>query len=155
MTRPRLELAVQYASTAPDLPGRTEIRRWVSAALAGRREHAGVSVRIVGAEEGRALNARWRGVDHATNVLSFPVGYDPLAKGLLGDIVICAPVLAREAREQHKPPGAHWAHMVVHGTLHLIGYDHGESREAEEMESLERDVLARLGYPDPYAVTQS
>ena len=103
-------------------------------------------MRLVGIDEGRALNRDWRGRDYATNVLSFPM-QEP---GYLGDIVICAAVVAREAVEQHKSARAHWAHMVVHGVLHLLGHDHVVDAEAERMEALERKLLLRLGFPDPY-----
>ena len=107
-------------------------------------------MRFVDAEEGRELNRRFRGKDYATNVLSFV--YDlPEEAGLMGDLVLCAPVVAREATEQGKPLAAHYAHLIVHGMLHLQGYDHEDEAQAAEMEALERDVLGRLGFPDPYA----
>ncbi len=121
------------------------------------RHGAGVSIRIVGAAESRRLNAAWRGKDKPTNVLSFPSGLaggqNPAPAGPfpLGDLVICAPVVAREAREQGKASRAHWAHMVVHGVLHLLGYDHELDREAESMEAREMNLLATFGYPNPYA----
>ena len=118
---------------------------------AGGRVGGELTVRIVDAPEATELNARYRGVDRPTNVLSFPfdtpAGVDV---ALLGDVVICAPVVAREASEQGKTPEAHFAHMVVHGILHLAGYDHEHASEAQRMEALERGVLASLGYPDPY-----
>jgi probable rRNA maturation factor len=115
-----------------------------------------VAIRIVGAQEGRALNRHYRGKDYATNVLSFPADVDGagLPKGvklpLLGDIVLCAPVIAREAKEQKKPLNAHYAHLTVHGVLHLLGWDHQDEREADCMEALEREILAGLGIADPY-----
>ncbi|GAA5524032.1 endoribonuclease YbeY [Microbulbifer aestuariivivens] len=149
--RTNLYLDVQRASSARDLPTDEQIRQWVTATLEGLREQAEVSVRIVDADESRALNHQYRGKDKPTNVLSFPA---ELPKGvdlpLLGDLVICAPVVASEAAEQHKAAPAHWAHMVVHGTLHLLGYDHIDDAEAEIMENLEVRVLARLGIADPY-----
>ncbi len=112
-----------------------------------------MTLRIVAAAEGRRLNRQWRGKDKPTNVLSFPAG-EPLAPGdeavSLGDIVICAPVIRREAGEQGKTLRAHWAHMVVHGVLHLLGYDHESERDAVIMEALERELLADRGFPDPY-----
>ncbi|RME33010.1 MAG: rRNA maturation RNase YbeY [Gammaproteobacteria bacterium] len=145
------ELEVQRAVAAADLPADADFRRWAEAALRGRRERAVICLRIVDEEEGRQLNRQWRGRDHATNVLSFPAGeVGEAAPDLLGDLVICAPVVAREAREQGKSPEAHWAHLTVHGCLHLLGFDHQEPEEAEQMETLEREILARLGYPDPY-----
>lgn len=121
------------------------------AALAGAGAGAGgeVTVRIVGAAESRALNRRYRGKDRPTNVLSFPYG-EP---GVLGDLVVCAPVVNREAREQGKSPAAHWAHMVVHGVLHLRGFDHIRAPDAKVMETRERAILARLSFPDPYLLS--
>ncbi|MBK9132367.1 MAG: rRNA maturation RNase YbeY [Gammaproteobacteria bacterium] len=148
-----LELDVQYATgSLAGLPARRSIESWVRAALAGRRRGAQLAVRIVAEAEGRALNERYRRRAGPTNVLSFP--FEPSGRMRpppLGDIVLCAPVVQREAAEQGKPARAHWAHLVVHGVLHLLGHDHENSREAEHMEELERKILARLGYPDPYA----
>lgn len=141
---------VQLASRAAGIPDPRRIRRWARAALAGRRGPHELTVRVVGEREGCDLNRRWRGRGHATNVLSFPAGAAP--GGLLGDIAVCAPVVAREARAQGKAPAAHYAHLVVHGVLHLLGHDHEREREARAMEALERRILASLGYPDPYAV---
>jgi probable rRNA maturation factor len=125
--------------------------RWVRAALAGRRRQAEVALRIVDTVEGATLNATWRGKHGPTNVLSFPVGEPPsVAPDLLGDLVLCAPVVLEEALAQGKTADAHWAHLVIHGTLHLLGFDHQRARDARVMESLERDILSRLGYPDPY-----
>lgn len=118
------------------------------------RTGASLSVRIVGAAESRRLNAVWRGKDKPTNVLSFPSGVARVTVGEpypLGDLVICAPVVAREAREQRKAPAAHWAHMVVHGVLHLLGYDHEIDRDAQVMEAREMNLLAKFGYSNPYA----
>lgn len=143
----------QVACDDGDLPSETAVEGWVAAALDGRREVAEVVVRVVGPEEGCRLNRDYRGRDYATNVLSFPFEAPPgLDEDLpeLGDLVICADVVAHEAAEQAKPPSHHWAHMVVHGTLHLLGYDHMEEAEAREMESAEREILAGLGIPDPY-----
>lgn len=134
-----------------DLPGRAELSNWLGAAWQGREEQAELSVRIVGAEEGRRLNQKYRGRDYATNVLSFPADVLPgLSPRLLGDLVICAPVVAREAAEQQKLVNAHWAHLCVHGVLHLLGYDHEIEGEARTMEGLEVEILQRLGYQDPY-----
>lgn len=147
------ELDLQVASNAAHLPSKDDFARWYTAALSGRRTTAELTIRIVDEEEGRALNLDWRGKDYATNVLSFVADIPPgiLDIPLLGDLVICAPVVAREAAEQHKPLTAHWAHLVIHGCLHLLGYDHIDDDEAETMEALERQLLASLGYPDPYA----
>jgi probable rRNA maturation factor len=107
-----------------------------------------ITVRIVGAAEGRRLNTRYRGENHATNVLSFP--YETTGRAVRGDIVLCAPVIAREARDQDKSMEAHYAHLTVHAVLHLRGYDHKRPRDAERMEALEKRLLTKLGYPDPY-----
>ena len=153
----RLDVAVSYAAPRAGLPAAVSFRKWVAAALAGRIREADLAVRIVGAKEGRALNRHYRGKDYATNVLSFPADVADgvkLPRGvtlpLLGDVVLCAPVVAREAKEQKKPLAAHYAHLTVHGTLHLLGWDHEHEREAEAMEQLERVILADLGLPDPY-----
>lgn len=151
-----MAVAVQYASRARFLPGRPAVERWVRGALEGRREGADLTVRIVGREEGRRLNDRFRGRRGPTNVLSFPFAPPPGApstmEGGLGDVVLCAPVVNREARTQGKPRGDHWAHLVVHGVLHLLGYDHDTPGAARRMEGLECRILAGLGVPDPYEV---
>lgn len=148
----KLRLCVDYASKRP-APDRRLLARWAAAALAGLgRRAVAIGVRIVNEAESAALNARYRGKHGATNVLSFPFEVPPGARSAwLGDLVICAPVLAREARAQGKHPRAHWAHMVVHGILHLRGYDHRTRREAAAMERREAAILRRLGFPDPYA----
>ncbi|HQX91483.1 MAG TPA: rRNA maturation RNase YbeY [Thermomonas sp.] len=151
----RLDVAVGYALPRAGIPAAASFRKWVAAALAGRIREADLAIRIVDSEEGRALNRHYRGKDYATNVLSFPAELpEGLPKGvkfpLLGDLVICAPVVAREADEQGKPRNAHYAHLTIHGCLHLLGMDHIDPREAEAMEQLERDILAGLGVPDPY-----
>lgn len=128
------------------MPAPRELRRWARAAL-GRRGGE-VTVRVVGGAESRALNKRYRNKDRPTNVLSFP--YDE--PGVLGDVVICAAVVNREAREQGKTAAAHWAHMVVHGVLHLLGFDHIRPGDAKVMENRERAILARLSFPDPYKI---
>ena len=143
----RLDVAVSYATPRAGLPAAVSFRKWVAAALAGRIREADLAIRIVGSKEGRALNRHYRGKDYATNVLSFPYGSAPLE----GDVVICAPVVAREAREQGKDVEAHHAHLLVHGLLHLAGHDHERGAEAAKMERLERRILARLGFGDPYA----
>ena len=156
----RLDVAVGYATPRAGVPAATSFRRWVAAALQGRIREADLAIRIVGEDEGRALNRHYRGKDYATNVLSFPGELPPevkLPKGvtmpLLGDIVLCAPVVAREAAEQAKPVTHHYAHLTVHGVLHLLGMDHQDEREAACMERLERDILAELGIDDPYRVS--
>lgn len=151
----RLDVAVSYATTRAGVPAAASFRKWVAAALKGRIREADLAIRIVGEDEGRKLNRHYRGKDYATNVLSFPAELpEGLPKGvkmpLLGDLVVCAPVVAREAAEQGKPLAAHYAHMTVHGALHLLGWDHEDEKEAEAMERLERDILAGLGIDDPY-----
>ena len=152
----QLEVAVSYALPRLGIPAAASFRRWVAAALEGRILDADLAVRIVDEPEGRALNKHYRGKDYATNVLSFPAERPPgLPKAakfpLLGDLVLCAPVIAREAKEQGKPLVAHYAHLTVHGTLHLLGWDHMNEVDAQAMEQLEREVLALLGIGDPYA----
>ena len=153
----RLDVAVGYGVPRAGVPAAVSFRRWVAAALYGRIREADLAIRIVGNKEGRALNHHYRGKDYATNVLSFPAEIAEgvkMPKGvkmpLLGDLVICAPVVAREAKEQKKPLAAHYAHLTVHGALHLLGWDHEDEREAEAMEQLEREILAELGIADPY-----
>jgi len=151
---PQPVVAVSYAVPRAGVPSTASFRQWVEAALHGarRRKPAEVAIRIVDVKEGLALNRDYRGKDYATNVLSFPA---ELPSGvdlpLIGDLAICAPVVAREAAEQAKKPRDHWAHLTVHGTLHLLGYDHIEDAQAEAMESLEARILATLGIADPYA----
>jgi len=148
----RLELDLQNASTAPGVPLSGQLRSWAEAALAGRRERAELSVRLVDESEGADLNRRFRGRSGPTNVLSF--SFEPLPGlgecDLLGDLVICAPLVAREASEQGKTLEAHWAHMLVHGVLHLLGYDHLGAADAIAMEALETRILCGLGFPAPY-----
>jgi len=153
----RLDVSVGYALPRAGLPAAVSFRKWVAAALDGRIREADLAIRIVDAREGRALNRHYRGKDYATNVLSFPADVAEgvkLPKGvkmpLLGDLVICAPVVAKEAREQGKPLNAHYAHLTVHGALHLLGWDHEDDADAECMEKLEREILAGLGIEDPY-----
>jgi probable rRNA maturation factor len=141
----RSSLAVQYAVARRSLPLPADLRRWAFAALEG---DATVTLRFVGRREGQTLNAVYRGKDCATNVLAFV--YDEAAP-IAGDIVLCAPVLRQEARAQRKPLADHCAHLVVHGILHLQGYDHDSARAARAMESRETAILAGLGVPDPYA----
>lgn len=163
-----LHVELQLATRRPWVPGTVTLRRWARAAhVAGlaalpvrkRRQRAAVAtrpalcVRVVGSAESRRLDRDYRGKDKPTNVLSFPSSPEErVASGALGDLVICAPVVAREAREQRKTLGAHWAHMVVHGTLHLLDYDHERPRDARAMEALEVEILRGLGFHDPYAV---
>jgi probable rRNA maturation factor len=143
---------ISYGLPRAGLPAAGTLRAYAEAALAGRREDGELSVRIVDSDEGRALNRDYRDKDYATNVLSFPAELPPgVPLPILGDLVLCAPVIAREAEEQGKPLKHHYAHMLVHGVLHLLGHDHMDEAEAEAMEAIEREVLAGLGIPDPYA----
>ena len=144
--RARLSLCVQYAVAARDLPTRPTLRRWIAAAL---EDDASVTLRFVGAAEGRALNRVYRHKDSATNVLAFV--YDDVSGG---DIVLCAPVLRREARAQDKVLAAHCAHLVIHGMLHLQGYDHHRIAAAKRMEAREIAILAGLGFANPYATVR-
>lgn len=146
--QPTLRLSVQYAVVPESIPTRPKFRRWVKAALARDAE---ITLRLVDEEEGRALNRDYRGKDYATNVLTFV--YDDLPH-LAGDIVICPAVVEREAAQQNKSPEAHYAHLVVHGVLHLHGYDHEDDAQAVEMERLETQIVTKLGYPDPYRNTE-
>lgn len=133
-------------AVARAVPSAGRLRQWAALAL-GRRRPGEITLRVVGARESRALNRRWRGKDQATNVLSFPYAAQ---RAVSGDLVLCAAVIHREARAQRKTPEAHWAHMVIHGVLHLLGHDHAAPREAAAMERIERRLLARLSHPDPY-----
>ena len=151
----RLDVVINYAVPRAGVPSAVSFRKWVAAALDSRIREADLAIRIVGTKEGRALNHHYRGKDYATNVLSFPAELpDGLPEGvkmpLLGDLVICAPVVAREAKEQKKPLAAHYAHLTVHGVLHLLGWVHEDEKEAVCMEQLEREILAGMGIEDPY-----
>ncbi|QNM99039.1 rRNA maturation RNase YbeY [Chitinimonas koreensis] len=147
-------MSVQYAVKPRGVPAKKLLRRWVAAALEAGVD-ASVTLRVVDEAEGRALNNDYRGKDYATNVLSFAFNDGEPMPGMegmvMGDVVLCAPVVAREAEEQGKDLEAHWAHLVVHGMLHLQAYDHEDEVEAEAMEALETAILQGLGYPDPYA----
>ncbi len=152
---PELGLAVQYQIPAPQLP-RWRLRGWVRRALNGAASQMPelrglqLTLRLVDAEEGRQLNRDYRERDYATNVLTFEYGQDP--DGIRhGDVVLCLPVMAREAQEQGKPEAHHTAHLVVHGVLHALGYDHLEADDAQRMETLETRILAHMGIPNPYA----
>lgn len=146
-----VEVDLQVASDAAGVPGAADFQCWAEAALAGRANRTEMAIRVVDEAEGRELNRTYRHKDYATNVLSFPAELpEDLGLQLLGDLVLCAPVVAREAAEQGKPLAAHWAHLTVHGCLHLLGFDHQTDGEAEAMEALETEILGRLGYADPY-----
>jgi probable rRNA maturation factor len=145
----RSQLEVQMAVRGAGLPSPAKLRRWARAAARGA---TALTLRVVGQTEARKLNRKYRGKNSATNVLSFP--YDE-SDAIAGDIVLCAPVIRREALRQRKSLDAHFAHLVVHGVLHLRGYDHGDARAAARMETLEKGILAKLGYPDPYRESQT
>ncbi|HYP67904.1 MAG TPA: rRNA maturation RNase YbeY [Thiobacillaceae bacterium] len=162
--RQRLSLSVQYAHAAEPIPSRAQFRRWVNAALAplapfrgrgvaGEGKRVSVTLRLVDNEEGRALNRDFRGKDYATNVLTFAYGEEANSAemSLSGDIILCAPVVKDEAKQQGKALLAHYAHLTVHGMLHLQGYDHETDQEAVIMEANETAILAKLGFSDPYA----
>jgi len=142
---------VQYIYRDIRIPPKKKIREWVVVVLNRYRDRAKITIRIVDEVESKQLNEKWRKVKSATNVLSFPSGGNfPANPDLMGDIVICSPVVEREAHEQNKPFDAHLAHMVVHGVLHLLGFDHVKKRDALLMESIETDLLETLGYTNPY-----
>ena len=145
-------LDIQSASSSEDAPDDQSIKRWVSAVLDSKTGDTELSVRIVEEDEGKALNEPYRGASGPTNVLSFPFDEktpEPLPR--IGDIVVCAPVVAREAEQQNKALNAHWAHMIIHGVLHLLGYDHQNENDANLMESLETEIMQGLGFPPPYS----
>lgn len=155
----RAKVDIQYACKYPDLPNKSDLIQWVNTALSVPSleknlhplKRIELTIRIVDELEGRQLNETWRQRQGATNVLSFPIDCpEEVDFHLLGDLVICAPVVHREANEQKKTLYAHWAHLVIHGTLHLLGYDHLEPEQAQQMEILEIELLQRLGYANPY-----
>ncbi|NOS94896.1 MAG: rRNA maturation RNase YbeY [Methylotenera sp.] len=144
---PKLHASIQYASNATNLPTARQFRQWAKATL---RVDTEVTIRIVDEAEGRLLNNTYRGKDYATNVLTFPLTEEP---HLMGDIIICAPVVEAEAKAQSKALHAHYAHLTVHGILHLHGYDHENEAQAELMEGIETAIVTKLGYPSPYLIT--
>jgi probable rRNA maturation factor len=147
----RLELDVSYAARQPWVPRSRQLGAWAGAALAPMRRIVVLSIRVVGQRRSRSLNAHYRHKEHPTNVLSFHgVGAAPDGRHYLGELVICAPVVAREARNQGKTLESHWAHMTVHGVLHLLGFDHETEREFVKMAAMESQILDRLGFSDPY-----
>lgn len=151
-----IELDLQIACAADALPSHADFLAWCNLGLRQRSNDSELTIRLVDVEEGQQLNLTWRDKDYPTNVLSFPADIPDglLDIPLLGDLVICVPVVEHEAAEQNKHLIAHWAHLVMHGCLHLLGYDHIDEVEAEEMENLERQLLAEIGYPDPYRDNQ-
>lgn len=152
-----IELDLQIVSDADTLPSHADFLAWCNLGLRQRCNDSELTIRLVDIEEGQQLNLTWRNKDYPTNVLSFPADIPDglLDIPLLGDLVICVPVVQLEAAEQNKQLIAHWAHLVIHGCLHLLGYDHIDDTEAEEMENLERQLLAEIGYPDPYHDNQN
>lgn len=146
---PKLSLAVQYASDAQHLPTRAQWRRWVKAAL---QRDVRMTLRIVDEAEGRELNKSYRGKDYATNVLTFVYDDELSGEAIYGDVIVCAPVVEKEAVAQHKDLLAHYAHLAIHAALHLQGYEHENDAEATEMEALETGLMLKLRYPDPYQV---
>jgi probable rRNA maturation factor len=151
----KLELTLDNASSSASVPDEEDVHRWVISTLSPNRPAAAIAVRIVDEQESAELNEQFRQKAGATNVLSFPADIPADIQSqfeypILGDLIICAPVVENEAVEQHKTIQAHWAHMVVHGCLHLLGYDHIADHDAEQMEQLEIDILSRCGFADPY-----
>lgn len=150
-----ISLTVQRATTCKPLPTRAKLLQWATTALGDQQASGSLTIRLVDDEESQSLNRDYRGKDYPTNVLSFPFTAPPgFPSNQLGDLVICAAVVQREATAQNKPVDAHWAHLVIHGCLHLLGFDHIDDDDATEMEALERRLLGQLGYPDPYAESQ-
>ena len=144
-------LDIQSASSSEDVPDELSMKRWASAAIVSKIGDTELSIRIVDERESQELNQTYRGSSGPTNVLSFPFDVEiPEPLPLIGDVVICAPVVAREAEQQNKELKAHWAHMIVHGVLHLQGYDHQNDTEAAIMETLETEIMQKLGFPPPY-----
>jgi probable rRNA maturation factor len=149
--RENLEVDVTYAARRPWVPRRTQFEMWTRAALAGLSRRSVLSVLVVGTARSRSLNSRYRRKDKSTNVLSFGgAGPSPDGRNYLGELVICAPVVAREARAQGKSRESHWAHMTVHGVLHLLGFDHERTAEAAKMTAREIQILDQLGFSNPY-----
>lgn len=145
-----IQIDVQHASACENIPAEKKIITWAKLALSNNNDPTEFTIRIVDEEEMFELNHKWRGIEKITNVLSFPAGENVVAPELLGDIAICAPVINKEAIEQEKLLEAHWAHMVIHGVLHLLGYDHNINEDAEKMESQEIEFLKTLNFPNPY-----
>ena len=146
-----IDVDLQNAASTDAIPSHQDIITWVTLACEQQKPIAEVSIRIVDIDESRALNKQFRNKDKPTNVLSFPAEFpEGVDIPFIGDLVICAPIVISEAQQQQKPPEAHWAHMVIHGTLHLLGYDHIDDQEAEKMETLETSLLKKLNHPCPY-----
>ena len=161
MTKSLCSLSLQKASSVKGLPSNTDFKTWINSALAVAKyaKPCEVAIRLVDEQESHGLNLQYRGKDKATNVLSFPSDLpeavlDSLPREPLGDIIICVPVLLAEAQQQSKTAEAHWAHLTIHGMLHLLGFDHIDDEEAEEMEGLEIEALHNLAYANPYSETE-
>lgn len=148
----RAKIDLQNDESLTNLPVQQDFETWVNAALVQKFDNLEQTIRLVGEAESRALNSQYRAKNAPTNVLSFTIENDYLDYECLGDLVICAPIVEQEAQQQGKPLPAHWAHMVIHGMLHLQGYDHQNAAEADEMEALEAKILSTLGYTNPYNV---
>ncbi len=154
MTPPMIELDLQIACDNENIPNECSFKQWLDAALSQYNKPFELTIRVVTIDESQALNHQYRDKNKPTNVLSFPFEVpEGIELALIGDLVICAEVVEQEAKAQNKALTAHWAHMVIHGCLHLLGYDHIEDDEAQEMESLEIDILAKLGFNNPYTET--
>jgi probable rRNA maturation factor len=151
VTKMTIELDLQIASNTTTLPHPSQFREWVSTTLWGRLDTAELTIRIVDEQEMADLNEQYRDKKGTTNVLAFPFDAPAgVASRLLGDVVICAPIIEKESKDNNIPFIAHWAHIVVHGTLHLLGYDHQNKTQAEEMEGLETEIIVKLGFSPPY-----
>jgi len=149
------DVEIQRATQIAGIPGDEQFQAWIEAVPAAPGTGYMLGIRVVDEEEAQRFNREYRGRDYATNVLSFPAELpeglpDDIRNSMLGDLLICAPVVLREAQEQKRPAADHWAHLTIHGILHLLGYDHEQPEDAEVMESLETEILAGLGIPDPY-----
>jgi probable rRNA maturation factor len=148
------QIDIESNSQSTHIPPQEQLTSWITQALQYiKRVDGEISVYVVDEEEGQSLNAQYRGKDYPTNVLSFPADIpEEVGVPLLGDLVVCAPVVEREAKEQGKSLDAHWAHMLVHGTLHLLGYDHIDDQDADDMERIETEIMTGMGFPAPYLV---
>ncbi len=145
------DVGVTYGISRKGVPSPISFKKWAEAACKGRIKFADIAIRVVDLKEGKAINKHYRGKDYATNVLSFPAELpEGVTLPLLGDLLICAPIVVKEAKAQKKDLNAHYAHLTIHGVLHLLGLDHEDEHEALVMEAIEREILADMGYSDPY-----
>ena len=148
-----ITIDIEYATQLTDYPKAASIKKWIKATLKGRNNDCIIALKVIDEEEMKMLNHTYRHKEGTTNILSFPCQLpSEVRANILGDIAICAPVVKKEALEQNKTLTAHWAHLVIHGTLHLLGYDHEQENEAVTMEKIETIILHNLGFPDPYRV---